>query len=61
MKDKTAGFVGAICLIIIPIALAYVVYSMAELKAEAYNRNLGTSYTPFDIIMGVHDTARDFR
>lgn len=34
---------------------------MCNVTAERYNANLGTNYTAVDIMLGVHNTARDIR
>lgn len=58
---KSENIKTALVIILCPIALAWAYYSHCNLKAERFNEALGTNYSAVDIMLGIHETARDIR
>jgi len=60
-QSRSKDFGILLILILCPLALGWSYYTMCNVTAERYNANLGTNYTAVDIMLGVHNTARDIR
>ena len=50
-----------LALVFIVAAPLWAYYARCQFIAERYNENFGTSYNAADIMLGIHNTVRDFR
>ena len=59
MKNQDVKYL--IILVALVLAFGAMIYGYYSFKAGRYNAQLGTDYTALDIMLGLHQTARDWR